>query len=628
MRFDGVDVTITLSCARTGRMIRSNTTKRSAIAYCVDESDRRVLVVGRDEKSSQDFPVAGGVQVITRFVHEGKATLIVPKRGLTLFLQVDLSQADELGAWCRALTSGRPTPSAAAPGAGPAKRPLAAQRGTPSRPSRPPLSSRSPSSANGPSPAASVAPKKASRSRESPSWRSPVALSPGAQQLTEEQQGVLKEVLRGASVFFTGGAGVGKSYLLRQIVSRLPPATTFVTASTGMAACQVGGVTIHHWAGIGGGDRPLSELVDMARRKRGQQWRSAKTLVIDEISMLDGDLFDKLDAVARRVRANPRPFGGLQLVLCGDFFQLPPVAKAGASFRFAFEAEAWARCVHSTFELTEVFRQSDPAFISALRQIRVGRCAPEAEALLRSCVRRELPDVDGIAATRLFTHKEDCLRLNELKLKELPGPQATFLARDSSADESALATLRAGCAAPAEVKLKPNAQASGRPCAPLAWAAPAHRSRRQPLSPTRSQVILTKTLDAEGGLVNGARGVVVRFLSTGHPLVRFLSGVEKTMRMEAFPLTQGGQVIACRMQLPLAHGWALSVHKSQGMTLDRVEMSLARVFECGQMYVALSRARALEGLSLANVDFSKLRAHPKVLAWHEEMVSAGITRRS
>ena len=116
-------------------------------------------------------------------------------------------------------------------------------------------------------------------------------------------------------------------------------------------------------------------------------------------------------------------------------------------------------------------------------------------------------------------------------------------------------------------------------------------------------------------------------LTTKNPVVRFAGGVERIIRFEAFPLTQGGQVVACRMQLPLAHGWALSVHKSQGMTLDRVQMSLARVFECGQMYVALSRARSLEGLSISNLDWGKLRAHPKVLAWHERMVNEGLASR-
>ena len=225
--------------------------------------------------------------------------------------------------------------------------------------------------------------------------------------------------------------------------------------------------------------------------------------------------------------------------------------------------------------------------------IRVGNAPTEVRTLLRPCEGRVLEAVDGIAATRLFTHKADCEKLNQTELKNLSGSQMTFTARDEGRDNDALTTLKSSCPAPESLTLKVGAQ-----------------------------VILIKTVDSDAGLVNGARGVVTRFLQTRNPSIRFNNGVERTMRFEAFSLSHGGQVVASRMQLPLALSWGISVHKSQGMTLDRCELSLKNVFECGQMYVALSRARSLEGLSLRGVDWSKCRAHPKVLAWHKEQQRA------
>ena len=594
MKLEPVTVTVTHLCPSTGKVIHSKQTANTRIAFCLDESDKKCLVVGLKERDQRDLHVAGGVRVFNKFVSQGKATLTIVRKNI----QVMLCNADPvaLGAWCASLTSGGPPPLAKS---------TLAPTASPSRPasSAPPFSKRplgasskagGAANAVGPFSPAGPPARKLERVQAASNVSSP-ELSPSAMRLlTEEQQEVLREVVfRGRSVFFTGGAGVGKSFLLKQIVARLDPAKTYVTASTGIAACGVGGTTVQHFAGIGGfttADRPIAELVAMAARKRGAQWRAAATLVIDEVSMLDGELFDLFELIARRVRGNEKPFGGLQLVLVGDFFQLPPVSKGGMMVKLAFEAEAWGRAVEATFTLTKVFRQSDPAFIGALNHIREGCAPPAVRSLLEGCLGKELSRADGIVATRIFTHKADCQRMNDAELQALTTPQITFAARDTSRDEAALGLLRSSCPAQAQITLKVGAQ-----------------------------VILVKTLDAEAGLVNGARGVVTKFLATSNPSVRFDNGVERTIRTEAFGLSVGGQTVACRMQLPLALGWAISVHKSQGMTLDRAELALKNVFECGQMYVALSRVKSLEGLSLKGIDWSKLRAHPRVLAWHRQL---------
>lgn len=356
-----VKLCIQVLCPRTGKLLESRTINGTSVAYCLDEDDRRMLVVG-EGRDSREFPVQGGVRVITRFASEGKATLQLIRHNIMLLISG--ADPDALQEWCRALMSGGASRKAEM------LAPRVQRQQQELELAKRPLSSRSPGLANGVSP--SHAGKKA-RPRMPGSPPLP-PLSPAArEQLTEEQQTVLSAALSGRSLFFTGGAGTGKSFLLRQIMQRMPAATTFATASTGVAACQIGGTTIHFWAGVGAGDRSMAECASMASRRRGAQWAAARCLVIDEISMLDASFFEKLEAVARRVRNNQKPFGGLQLILCGDFFQLPPVAREG--FRFAFEAECWARCVPQLVELTTVFRQSDPAFVAALNEVRLGRCS-------------------------------------------------------------------------------------------------------------------------------------------------------------------------------------------------------------------------------------------------------------
>ncbi|XP_028415326.1 ATP-dependent DNA helicase PIF1-like isoform X2 [Dendronephthya gigantea] len=302
--------------------------------------------------------------------------------------------------------------------------------------------------------------------------------------LNKSQLRVLNAVKCGQSVFITGSGGTGKSFLLRKIIGLLPPHNTFVTASTGVAACQIGGMTLHSFSGIGCGKGNLENCIAMAsNRIHLQQWKNCKHLIIDEISMIDSELFDKIEAVARALRKNDRPFGGIQLIVCGDFLQLPPVIKPGEKKKFCFQAESWSTCIHKTIELIEVKRQSDPLFINILNNIRVGRCPDEVvERLSRS--KENKIDSEGILATRLCTHKENVDQINKVQLQSLPGKAKSFQAVDS--DNNFSKTLDSCCPAKAKLELKEGAQ-----------------------------VLLTKNLDVGQGLVNGARGVVKSF-STGN----------------------------------------------------------------------------------------------------------------
>ena len=227
--------------------------------------------------------------------------------------------------------------------------------------------------------------------------------------LSDEQKKVLQVVVEnGKSVFFTGSAGTGKSVLLREIIGNLrkkyvrEPDRVAVTASTGLAACNVGGVTLHSFAGIGLGKEAAPELVKKIKKnqKAKQRWLRTKVLVIDEISMVDGDLFDKLETIARAIRNNGRPFGGIQLVVTGDFFQLPPVPDYGKPTKFAFDAGTWTTSIEHTIGLTHVFRQKDPAFANMLNEMRVGRLTPKSINAFKS-LSRAMDFHDDLAATEL-----------------------------------------------------------------------------------------------------------------------------------------------------------------------------------------------------------------------------------
>ncbi|KAM8805630.1 ATP-dependent DNA helicase PIF1 [Eudromia elegans] len=408
--------------------------------------------------------------------------------------------------------------------------------------------------------------------------------------LSAEQDAVLGAVLSGKSVFFTGCAGTGKSYLLKRIVGSLPPGSTYATASTGVAACHVGGTTLHAFAGIGSGKAPLEQCVQLAERPGVRQhWLACQHLVIDEISMVDGKFFDKLEAVARAVRKRDDPFGGIQLIICGDFLQLPPVCKANEETKFCFQAKSWRKCIQINMELTEVRRQSDKTFISLLSAVRLGRCTEEVARLLMQTATNRA-ERDGILATRLCTHKDDVEITNERRLRQLPGEGHTFEALDS--DPVLVKLIDAQCPVGSRVELKLGAQ-----------------------------VMLAKNLDVSQGLVNGARGVVVGFESEqkGLPKVRFLCGVTQVIKAERWVFKGPSGVHLSRQQLPLKLAWAISIHKSQGMSLDCVEISLSRVFESGQAYVALSRARSLAGLRVLDFDPKVVRADPSVLQFYRRL---------
>lgn len=465
--------------------------------------------------------------------------------------------------------------------------------------------------------------------------------------LSAEQRHVLDLVVeQGKSVFFTGSAGTGKSVLLREIIAVLRKKYSresdriAITASTGLAACNVGGVTLHSFAGIGLGKEDVDELVKKIKRnqKAKHRWMRTKVLVVDEVSMVDGELFDKLEEIARRLRNNGRPFGGIQLVITGDFFQLPPVPDQGSGrmAKFSFDANSWKSSIEHTIGLHHVFRQKDPVFAGMLNEMREGVLSPASVNAFKK-LSRPLPNVDTLSATELFPTRAEVDTANNSRMRQLVGEAQRFEARDGGTivDKAMRDKLLGNCMAPVVLDLKKG-----------------------------SQVMLIKNIDET--LVNGSVGKVIGFMSeetfngysttqnnqgsddeemttketkqrlkidsmlanTGQrwPAVRFMNAdgttrdllCQREMWKVELP---NGEVQASRAQVPLILAWALSIHKAQGQTLERVKVDLGKVFEKGQAYVALSRATSMAGLQVLRFDPSKVLAHERVRNFY-----AGLTR--
>ncbi|CUS20186.1 LAQU0S01e00936g1_1 [Lachancea quebecensis] len=284
--------------------------------------------------------------------------------------------------------------------------------------------------------------------------------------LSEEQESVIELAKEHYNIFYTGSAGTGKSVLLRVLIKTLRrmygPGSVAVTASTGLAACNIGGITVHSFAGFGLGNGDSKMLLKKVRRskKHVKRWTSIKALVIDEVSMIDGDLLDKLDHVARSLRKDQSPFGGIQIILSGDFFQLPPVNKnQSVETKFAFHANAWKEAIDATIMLQKVFRQQgDSEFVEMLNEMRMGKISPETELEFKKLC-RPLPD-DDIIPAELYSTRNEVERANMSRLKNLPGECHTYHAIDGGdmRDQETKEKLLSNFLAPKELRLKVGAQ--------------------------------------------------------------------------------------------------------------------------------------------------------------------------
>lgn len=401
------------------------------------------------------------------------------------------------------------------------------------------------------------------------------------------------EILKtGRNVFITGPAGSGKTHLVNTYIKYLNEhdIDIGITASTGIAATHMGGMTIHSWAGIGiAATLTQGDLENMFEKSYlMKRFSRVKVLIIDEVSMLHHFRFDLVNTVLQNMKGNAKPFGGVQVVLCGDFFQLPPVSRQGEpETRFIYSSDSWKEAGFTICYLSEQFRQKDDAMISILNEIRSGEVSDEARSHLESRYKKK--SSLKIEPTRLFTHNADVDTLNETELKKLKSDEETDYYMDTKGREPLVATLKKTCLAPEVLRLKVGAR-----------------------------VMCVKN-NFEEGYVNGTLGIVISCKENQDPVIRTAHGKVIKIERASWKIEEDGKVKAEISQYPLRLAWAITVHKSQGMSLDAVEVDLSKSFEPGMGYVALSRVRSLEGLTILGINETALQVANEVLEFDAEM---------
>lgn len=429
--------------------------------------------------------------------------------------------------------------------------------------------------------------------------------------LTDEQRYVITTLAEGHNVFMTGCGGTGKSYLIR-IIQDVIDKRIGVTALTGCAALLLEGrnkaKTLHSWSGIGLGKEGVGELVARVRRngRAKKFWTTTDLLIVDEVSMLTADLLEKLDLIGQNLRKSPKPFGGLQLLLVGDFYQLPPVIK-GSSAIYAFESERWSTIVPKTIVLKTIHRQKDPAFQRLLTEARTGSLSEASCDILRS--RMGLPWNElKIRPTLLFPRKAEVDTINDDNLRALKGDKHTYKTLTKGATE--------------RERKDPSFQRT------LEYMDRDAPYRDEVELAIGAQVMLIYNMNPDAGLVNGSRGVVTGFSALTaattadqailYPVVEFMNGQE--VRIGPHDWEVDGHKGVARSQIPLLLAWACTIHKAQGATLDSALIDIgSNTFECGQAYVALSRVKSLEALYVYDFTPSAFKTNFKVDSFYKAM---------
>lgn len=472
--------------------------------------------------------------------------------------------------------------------------------------------------------------------------------------LTPEQKIVIDTLLLGKNVFLTGGGGTGKSYLLNVIHKHFPTMRTnkvglpwriSTTALTGCAAVLLGphAKTVHSWAAIGLGKGTAEELAGLIKsRKKAKFWNQTDLLIIDEISMMPAELFEKLNRIGQIIRKDMRPFGGIQLLLVGDFFQLPPVIKDVSGGKasipiFAFQAPIWPSVVDVTIELQSIHRQRDDDFRKILKEARRGDLSADSVVTLKERCGLKWQHLK-IRPTLLFPRKAEVDRINEANLAALTGERHTYKAGFQTAvphsklklvppghEKQVIRTDEIMTYFDGLIGINEKDPDFAREVEYMDRDAAYAGEVTLALD---AQVMLLVNLDMDFGLVNGSRGVVVGFLpKSGAPIVEFLNGERRPIHCHTWLIEEYSipERKIFRAQIPLKLAYAVTIHKSQGASLDSALIDIGKnTFEYGQAYVALSRVRSLEALYIHAFEPKAVRAHPCVAEFYAKSLSVTV----
>jgi ATP-dependent DNA helicase PIF1 len=439
--------------------------------------------------------------------------------------------------------------------------------------------------------------------------------------LSEEQQIAFDKYIQRKNIFITGPGGTGKSTLIKQLQldAKRKNLNIQVCALTGCAAVLIGckAKTIHSWSGIGLGNGTIGMHVKRIalNKYKSKTWKSVDILVIDEVSMMSQKIFEMLDAIGKATRQNGRPFGGIQVIFLGDFYQLPPVGnkEEPETMRYCFESPLWNETFskENIVRLAKIFRQTDEVYTKILNQIREGRLKKSSNDLLMSLVGRQIDEGSLIQPTKLFPIRSRVDAINERKMAELDSHESEF-----------------------KLKYLKTIPAIGKDNIPLPKMTPEQIDAE--LLNIHNSILCNDVLKLKvgaqvmcvvnielptGGMIcNGSQGVVTKFTEQGLPVVKYRSGQEMTMNYHVWESENIPGIGVS--QIPLILAWAITIHKSQGATMDAAEIDVGSgVFECGQTYVALSRVKSLDGLYLTSFDASKILINKKVREFYDGLVS-------